>query len=411
MHTRNRREHVSSHRIPALAIAAVFLVAACGDTAPTRGPATVAPTGSGTVAPSSPGASVAAGTPGPVATATPAAADVAASFSRVLADATFSATMAVDGSSRIGSTTTITSGTLDLNGRRSHLVATHRTGGKTSKDNLVNDGVSLYRSTYGLWFAAGPSPGDDLAAAIRLLTAEARDLGIETRDGQALHHLSIPPPPILAAALHLPTKAVSKVAPTADAWTLEDGTPVVISLGATWTQVLARKTVHGTTRLDLTLSGVGSDVPIPDIGQLWTLHTSKLYHYRIASPDDWEVKPGNKKFLDAYYGFDARTVYAYRFSAHGFSLNQFSSLLMRRPSDVTGFSAVKVHSNKAAKLGTNRARVVELTGKYQGARHHWIIYFAVRAGYVYWVELRTDTATTAADRAIAAQFAATFSVR
>jgi hypothetical protein len=394
----------------ALAIATVLLVAACGDTAPTPGPATVAPTGSGS--PSSPGTSAPpAATSGPVATATPVAVDVPASFSRVMADVSFSASMTVHGTSRIGSTTTTTSGTLSLNGLRSHLVATHRTAGKTSKVNLVNDGVSLYRSSYGLWFAAGQSPDDDLAAAIRGLSTGVQDLGIETRDGQALHHLSIPPPSTLAAALDLPTKAVSKVAPTADAWTLEDGTPVVISLGATWDQVVARKTVHGTTRLDLTLSGVGSDVPIPDIGQLWTLHTSKLYHYRIASPDDWEVKPGNKKFLDAYYGFDARTVYAYRFSAHGFSLKRFSSLLMQRPSDVTGFTAVKVHSNKAAKLGTNRARLVEITGKYQGARHHWIVYFAVKGGYIYWVELRTDTATTRADRAIAAQFAASFSVR
>jgi hypothetical protein len=390
-------------RIFALVIVGA-LAGACGSNGPTPAPSTPEQ-----ALPSASTAPTASASPSPSPEPTPV--DASAAFVAAISDPAFTANVALTGTSKLGSVTTTTAGTMDVHGRAAHVVTTTTTGKtKVRTESLVGNGARFI-ARYGLWFAAGDAPTNDLAATLRGITTGVTDTGVETKDARDLHHLTIQSPATLAAAISLAAKGISNVEAAIEAWAEEDGTPVLASIHATWDQAVSGRTAHGTKDLQLAFSNVGSSVDVIVPTDLWKLATSKRYHYGLAYPTDWEPELNKKGYTDAYFGFDGQTVYVDRFSVGSASLNQVSSELKNHPNTFTGYRSVKILSNKSGRLGPQRARVVELSGTYEGKKHWWLVYFAVKGGNTYWMELRTDVKTTGADRALAAKFAKSFTFR
>jgi hypothetical protein len=403
---------VSTSRAAALALAAAVLAAGCGDAAPTARPsvaAPVPPANPSVVA--SPEASDAPSSPSPEPpSAAPASADAAAAFVDAMADPSLTASIAVSGVRAAGATSERTTGSIDLGGDAYHVALGRAVRGRGTTTERIGAGAHRYLKRLGLWFAATDGPEDALVAALRSIRDGVTDLGVETRDGGALHHLSITPPPSLAAGLGLTDRSVSKVAPTLDVWVEADGTPVEASIAATFDQRIGKRTAHGTDRVDLAFSDVGGPVSVTPPTDVWATSSSPRYRYRMAHPTTWGTDLKSKGFIDAYFG-SGRNAYVERFPAKRNSLGQLDAQLRKNPSRVTGFKAAKLVSDRAAHLGAMPARVAEVSGTYHGARYWWLLYIAVRTGNVYWFELRTPAKTSATDRALAASFARTFEAR
>ena len=126
---------------------------------------------------------------------------------------------------------------------------------------------------------------------------------------------------------------------------------------------------------------------------------------------DWTVKPGNRKYADAYYGFDGPALFASRAKNNGLTLKRLSSALTRYLPDIAGVKHFKIEHNRPARLGPLKARRIEFNYRYKGKRYWAVGYLAVKGGNYYWVDLETTARTDAEDRDLAARFARTFRPR
>ena len=149
----------------------------------------------------------------------------------------------------------------------------------------------------------------------------------------------------------------------------------------------------------------------PAEAEPWASRTSKRFAYGISYPADWKVKAGNRKFADAYYGFDGAALFASRAKNNGLTLKRLSSALTRYLPDIAGVKHFKIDHNRPARLGPLKARRIEFNYRYKGKRYWAVGYLAVKGGNYYWVDLETTAKTDAADRDLAARFAKTFRPR
>jgi hypothetical protein len=369
------------------AIAVVLLVAACGESGPT--PSGIVPEASGQAASPSPSL---APTPEP----TPV--DAAPAFVATLAGADFSATIAVTGETTLGSTTTTTTGTLEVSGSAFHLVLDRTTADRTTRVETLTGNGSRYSQADGLWFRSGEALTNSLVATLRAATG-VRDTGIEARDGVLLHHLLVPTPVTLPIELGITDETVTHLIATIEAWAEEDGTPVRVTIAATWDQVVGGKAVAGKTSMELAFSGVGSPVSIDVPTDLWAGYTSRRFGYRMAHPVSWELKPGTTKFADTYFG-PSDTVFASRARRFGLSLNGLNRQILALVRRNTGFDGVKIDSNEATKLNGVGARRIEFHGTDDGTPVWAIAVFAARGAFWYYVEYDTYEQTGVDDRAL-----------
>ena len=412
-------------RLVSLAVVAAIAFGACEATtlpAPVGSQAPGASSGTSSSEPGAP-ATEAPATEAPAATEAPEATpeptpepteappvDASAAFVDVMGDPLLTANVTFTGTSTLGSTVTPSTGTLDIHKPSSHLTVTTGAGRKAVTTEAMNATGARYVKSHGQWFEAGAAAPENLLAVVTSVDGQVTDTGVETVGGRELHHLTIAPPSTLAAALLLSGKGISNVAGTVDAWVEEDGTPVLMRLAAEWDQLVGKKTVHGTKSLDLSFGNVGEQVAITPPAQVWSWATSRKYGYRMGYPSDWQYEKASKGFVDGFWGYDGDAVFVSRSKSYGFSLNQVTSIVTEN-AKLWGSSSVKVLANRPGKLGSLPARIVQYTGKYKKVRYWHVLYLAVKSGKIYWVELRTEKKTDAADKALAADFAATFSVR
>ena len=400
-------------RLVSLAVIAAIAFGACEATtlpAPVEseapgasfGTSSAEPGGAATEAPTA----AAEATPTPEPTEAPSV-DASAAFTDVMGDPLFTATVAFTGTSTLGSTVTPSTGTLDIHKPSSHLTVTTGAGRKAVTTEAMNATGARYVKSYGQWFEAGAATAENLIAVVTSVDGQVTDTGVETVGGQELHHLTIAPPSTLAAALLLAGKGISNVAGTVDAWVEEDGTPALVRLAAEWDQIVGKKTVHGTKSMDLTFSNVGEQVAITAPAQIWTRMSSRKYGYRMGYPSDWQYDKATKKYIDTFWGYDGDVLGVERTKSYGLSLNSIASYVTKNAKSLNR-TAVKILSNKPGKLGPMRARIVQYTGKQGKTRYWYVMYLAVKGSNLWWVELRTDKKTDAADKALVAAFAATF---
>jgi hypothetical protein len=390
-------------RTAAMIVALSVVVVACGTTGPTAGP------NGSAVPPSQDAASPAvSGAPGPTPEPTPV--DVAALTVATLANPALTATVALAGSTKLGSTmTTATTGTIDIDGRTSHLVRTDKVGKTTTTTETITGNGTRYLKVKGVWTKAGPSNDTELIAVLRAIPT-LTDLGVEDKDGAQLHHLQATPVPAVPQEMALETKGITKVATTFDAWVTDAGIPVTMTFASTWKRAVGTKTVDGSRTTTLAFSNVGGGVRVTVPTDIWTFFTSTRYRYRIGYPEAWQAKAGAGRFADSFYG-GAQYVYASRARQTNANLAFITKGILKSLKSITGYTNLKILSNSKAKLDGVTARRIEFRGTSSSGRVYGQAIYAIKGAAWYFLGFDAYTKQDDASRAMFTTFIRTFDFR
>ena len=380
-----------------LALTLVIGVGACGSPgpSPTSSPG---PSASSTPSPAS----------SPVATVTPTASptprvDAVKPFLAILTSRTFAATATITGELRVGSATFPVSGTYDVRGADNRQSMTIAVPGAARASESMTVGGVAYVMRDGLWFVkpaapAGSPAAADLASSLRTLL-DLVDTGTVTKGGRTLHHLET------RGEASIPLSAIGASDPTGDGvvtldfYAEEDGTPVVMTIAATWMQPSGKTTERASMTIESTFSNVGGGIVIAAPQQVWATFKSKRFGYSTAYPVDWDAKQSPAKAQpDSIFSAEGTAFGGLRTSTGGFSLNLLTSgyiTVLKR----TG-SKVSVTSNKATTLDGTKARLIEWTGIYDGSRAWHVDVVVVRGTYVYVFDYVSMAKLTDLDRAM-----------
>jgi hypothetical protein len=299
-----------------------------------------------------------------------------------MADPDLETTLTIDSTTKVGKTTTRTTGTIDVSGRASHLVRTDKVGKTTTKSETLTANGSRYVKTKGVWTKGGASDDTDLASVLRNVTTYT-DQGVEDRDGQLLTHLQADLPTI-PRELALVTKDVTDASGTLDVWVKEDGTPVSATITSTWKQPVGKKTVDGSRTTEITFGEPLAEAPIIAPTETWKFFNSKRYHYRMAAPDTWTTRAGKGKFADSFDGGE-EIAYASRARNGGRSLAFINSQILTQLKSITNYKKLKITSNKKTKLDGVPARRIEFRGTNQGETVYGQAVFANKGAFWYFI--------------------------
>ena len=379
-----------------LALMLAVVLAACGSSSPSPSASTLpGPAASATAtAPSATPAPSEAPTPSP----TPKA-DVARPFLAILMSRTFTATAKISGELTVGSTTFPVTGTYDVRASDNRQSMTIGLPSPQTTESVTAGGVT-YVKRAGLWFeraapAAGSAPSTDLASSLRSLL-DLVDTGTVTKAGRTLHHLAP------SGTASIPLSAIGASDPTGDGavtidfYVEDDGTPVVMTIAATWTQPSGKTAQRASMTLDYTFSNVGGQVVIAAPLQVWTTFKSKRFGYSMSYPVDWEAgQSPTKTKPDSFVSAEGSGVFILRVARQGFSLNTITSAFIK---EVKRAAKASVTSNKAATIDGFKARRLEFTGVFDGSREYDSEIIVVRGKYVYFFEYSSLEKLTKSDR-------------
>ncbi len=279
-----------------LAFACALAIAACGAPATSIAPSQVA-----TAAPSA----TAAPTP------SPSAADVSAAFVKQLVSPTFSGTATITGDMTIGPLGGDITGSGTYNGQDSNMKLTINVGTFKQETETTKIGTSTWsRKSPGPWLevpAKAAGARDTSLGGILRSIVTVNDVGVESRDGRQLHHLqSAEGNELAAAAFGLDESAAKDAEFTLDFYATDDGTPAIMAIDGSWTQVNGATGVPATMSFDLVLDNVGEPQVIDPPEDVWVRYTSDL-GYTMAHPPDWTV--ASKKNQDRYLLNDQPYIY------------------------------------------------------------------------------------------------------
>jgi hypothetical protein len=180
--------------------------------------------------------------PGPTPSSSP---DAAKSFSRSSRES-FAAHCAISGRLTVGSAPYPLSGAFDVGGGDSHQVLTVATPGAPQTSESIKAAGIDYVKRGALWFvkpAEDATSSKDLASVLRTML-DVRDTGTELKDGRLLHHLES------RGGASIPLSAIGSADPAGDGvvsidfYVEDDGTPALMEIEASWTQVSGSPTAR-----------------------------------------------------------------------------------------------------------------------------------------------------------------------
>jgi hypothetical protein len=361
---------------PMLAALAVLSVAACGSTTPPP-PSVAAPSPS-----SNPAASP---SPAP----SPTAVDASQAFlSKIKGHFTGKAT--ISGELKVSGALFPVTGTADVRGADSHTtISVDIPGQATTQESQTISGLSFVKSGSGPWFAApAKASSDSFSTSFQALNT-IKDVGVETKNGQSLHHLTPSGGSLPAAALGLTSPTISNATGTMEFYAKEDGTLVVMSIAASWTQVAGSTSVPASMTVDFTFSCVACEVTISSPTPVFKQYTSRINHYTVAVPDDWDFHPAKKAGKFDYYESPS-----FLFadggggSTRGFSLNELAKgFIAYSKTTASGYKSFKLESNTAATLGGLKARRITFHATAGSTKAYFIVVVAVKGAYWYELDL------------------------
>ncbi len=153
------------------------------------------------------------------------------------------------------------SGAFKIKGNDGSSTMTMTLGGSKSTGDQVSLGGSDYsRTNNGKWTkAARASTGLSFP---RLTAGGVTDKGVETHNGQRLHHLNLVKPPDSKSLFGDPNMATGTY--TLVLWAKDDGTPAGMTVSGSWSQEATGAPAHATISLDYNfeaLSGVTIEAP------------------------------------------------------------------------------------------------------------------------------------------------------
>ncbi|HEY8817830.1 MAG TPA: hypothetical protein VIM25_03320 [Candidatus Limnocylindrales bacterium] len=257
-----------------------LMVATCGGTA--------APSPSSTAEPTP--------TAIPLPTASPA--DVSAVFLKAITAPDFSAAETFSGMITVGGDNGSISGTGVMTGRDSSDTVTIRTSASSQVTSTISVGATTWsKEDPGPWLEdpkpATPKKGlDDYLHGLTKVV----DLGLETQNGQKLHHLQAAagntiPPEFIGFASGANAK---DGAFTIDFYATNDGTPALVVLEGTWTFVSGDAEAPASTTYNVALSDVGTPQTIKPPTDVWIRYHSKK-GYTMAHPATSKVTSDKDK--------------------------------------------------------------------------------------------------------------------
>ena len=401
-------------RASLIAIGAMLVVSACGSDPPPA-PST------GSVAPSATIAEATA-TPSPTPTPSPSA-DTAAAFKSAMSDPGFSASSTIKGEVEIsadsaskaavsGVGTYAITGTEDISEPDSHLTMLVKAPGAQPLEDIVAGGRTYTRTGNGPWFVVTPAStatsSQDLASFLRAL-GSIQDVGVETKDGQQLHHLtlgaggSLPP-----AVLGFTGSAIRNPQVSVEFWAKDDGTPGVMEVKGTWQQVAGSSLADVAMTVDFIFSGVGQSVTVNPPATVWTLYTSKRYHLIVGHPSDWDVYPSpSAKLSDEFDSANGTVFLASRYGSRGVKLNALAHY-----DATTGLKTIYSHYRlegvTTTTMGGSSAREIRFHGTFKGHKVYGIVVLTLKGSNFYEFDLLDAAGHEAADRTLAAQGISTF---
>lgn len=265
-------------------LAIALLVTGCG------GSASAAPTSTPTEAP------------------TPTPFDVAEAFLAIVAADDFSARMEIDGTVELGVTARI-SGTITGSGDDSRTLMKTTIGTTVSEVESITSGGKTYaRTSPGPWLEAEPGSTGNDESFTEWLSAldEIEDLGVETKDGRKLHHLSVGDEPVPPEVLGLDPSTFTDTEVTIDFYAEDDGTPAVFTVDGTWVQAIEGRDINVEFIMDMVISNVGSAITIDPPMNVWSRYESPL-GYTMANPESFGVE--NRDGYDAFVQDGADWIY------------------------------------------------------------------------------------------------------
>jgi hypothetical protein len=389
-------------------LAVMALVAACGSTGPTL-PPTAAPA---TSAPSSPAAAESAAAPSPTEAPSPtptAAPDVSGAFNAELSDPMWSPHITVKAVTTVGTTNIPMTGTIDVNLGTSHTVITTGQGSAAVTEETISNGATEYTRQYGAWFKSAATSGS--LGTLVTGTKGFIDAGVETKDGQALHHMELPAGAVVPTdGLGVPAGSTDAQA-SIEAWADGEGNPVIIDVTASWNQVAKTSTVPVKVDMEFSVDGAAATISTPTDDDIWAWKTSSVNHYKIAYPTTWEYAKGSSKKPDYFYGYDGAFFAVLRTPARGVTLNELTTYARSHLATWTGLKNTHLIKVSAVRLSGLSARLLQFRGSYKGVTEYHYDAYTVKGNYVYEVLLSVPRKPTKADLAIWATLLATYKMK
>jgi len=193
-----------------------------------------------------------------------------------------------------------------------------------------------------------------------------------------------------------------------DFWAKDDGTPGVMEVKGTWQQVAGSSLADVAMTIDFDFSGVGQSVTVNAPATVWTLYTSKRYHFVVGHPSDWDVYPSaSSKQGDEFDSANGTAILATRYGSRGVKLNALVHY-----DATTGFKTVyrdyRLEGVSTTTMGGSSAREIRFHGTYKGHKVYGIVVITLNGSNFYELDLLDAAGHEAADRTLAAQGISTF---
>jgi hypothetical protein len=301
----------------------VVMVAACGGS-------TASPTAAPTPSPST---AVATATPAP--TPSPSPADVSAAFVKAITAPDFNAAATISGTVTIsGIEGTLSGDALKVGDADQSTTVIEIAGNKQTTDSIEvgpssPGGAGAWkRQGSGPWVAQKPSTKPSLFESIAALSG-IEDVGVVTKDGKSLHHLKPSASgEITPEALGFDVEGAKDPTFTMDLYATDDGTPAIIAINGSWTQVSDGTESPIDIDVEYAFSEPSATQTIVAPPDPWTLYTSSTFTYEMAHPDAWTVESAKDK--DSYLLDGQPYVYvAPQKVAKSLTLTQFADALKK----------------------------------------------------------------------------------
>jgi hypothetical protein len=154
-------------------------------------------------------------------------------------------------------------GTIKIKGKDSASTMTMVIAGSTTTNDKVSLGDSDYsRTGGGSWTKSARSAnGMDVPA---LVAGGVTDKGVETHNGQPLHHLELSKAPDAKAFFDDPNMASGNF--TLVLWSKDDGSPAGMTISGSWTQDMNGAPAQATLAIDFSFDSLsGVDIQAPSV--------------------------------------------------------------------------------------------------------------------------------------------------
>jgi hypothetical protein len=372
----------------AAVLSAAVVLAACGGTTP----ATPGPTGAAATA-SIPSAA-------PTATAGPdTAALLAAKYDQVTSAAT-----RLEGTIVIGNVQATFAGTSTSNGPDESSTLTTTVGSQASTEQHVRvAGTRYVQRGIGPWLVdtSSSSGGGGSGAALKAALKVATDLDAGAT-GVANHRVEtteITFDPVAWGFAKSATGGRATYAFLAE----PDGTPVSVSIAATWTQPGETDPVAVQLDLTLTFSGLNTKPRIAAPAPVWQAFASERWAYAVAYPTDYDYS--KEKTADYFIAPTSGLVTIGRNDALGYTLNQIATAELGLSKKTL---KSKTGTNEAATLGGEKARFLSVAGTNDGVKVTTFEILAVHGKYLYAIVWFAEAGDDDAQRATFLQLISTF---